>query len=70
MPFPLSRREVLLRSANGFGADLDSLLVDEFVRACLDNRAPKVTCFDGAQAARVALAGYASVKSGQPAAVA
>jgi predicted dehydrogenase len=56
-------------AAAGFGADLDALLVDEFVTACLADRAPEVTCFDGAQAARVALAGYASVVSGQPAPV-
>ena len=56
-------------AAAGYGADLDALLVDEFVRACLEGRAPEVTCFDGAQAARVALAGYTSVKSGQPATV-
>jgi predicted dehydrogenase len=53
-------------SAAGFGADLDALLVEEFVRSCLDKRPPRVTGFDGAQAARVALAGYASVETGQP----
>lgn len=53
-------------SAAGYGADLDSLLVGEFVSACLERRPPEVTCFDGAQAARIALAGYRSVASGQP----
>ncbi len=60
----------ITHSSNGFGTDLDALMVDDFVRACLDDRPLQVTGFDGMQAARVALAGYASVKSGQPVEVA
>jgi predicted dehydrogenase len=56
-------------SSSGYGSDLDALMIDEFVKACLEKRDPKVTGFDGAQAARVALAGYRSVKSGQPVAL-
>jgi len=56
--------------ASGYGSDLDALLVGEFVSACLEKRAPKVTGFDGAQAARVAIAGYESVRIGQPVAIA
>jgi len=60
----------ITHSSNGYGADLDALMVDDFVRACLDDRPLVVTGFDGMQAARVALAGYQSVKTGQPVAVA
>jgi len=57
-------------SSNGFGTDLDAAMVNEFVRACLDDRPVSVTGQDGMQAARVAMAGYMSVQSGQPVAVA
>jgi predicted dehydrogenase len=53
----------------GYGSNLDALMVDEFVRACLDDREPKVTGYDGLQAARVAMAGYRSVAEGTPVAV-
>jgi predicted dehydrogenase len=53
----------------GFGSDMDAMMVDEFVSACLEDRAPLVTMHDGLQAARVAIAGYASVTSGQPVAL-
>jgi predicted dehydrogenase len=59
----------ITHSSNGFGADLDALMVDDFVRACLDDRPLKVTGLDGMQAARVALAGYESIKQGQPVAL-
>ncbi len=52
--------------SHSFGTDLDALMVNEFVRACLDDRPACVTGFDGMQAARVALAGYESVRTGQP----
>jgi predicted dehydrogenase len=53
-------------SSGGYGSDLDALMVDEFIRSCVEEREPMVTAKDGAQAARVALAGYKSVASGQP----
>lgn len=59
----------ITHSSNGYGADLDALMVDDFVRACLDDRAPTVSGVDGMQAARVALAGYESVRLGKPVSV-
>ncbi len=56
----------ITHSSNVFGADMDAFMVDDFVRACLDDRPLTVTGFDGMQAARVALAGYESVRVGQP----
>lgn len=50
----------------GYGSDIDSGLVEDFVHACLEGRQPPITAFDGVQAARVAMAGYASAASGQP----
>jgi predicted dehydrogenase len=62
--------EVTYTSA-GFGSNLDALMVNEFIRACLDDREPLVTGTDGLQAAKIALAGYRSVASnGHPAALA
>jgi len=52
--------------ANFYGSGMDEAMVDEFVRACLEDREPAVTGFDGLQAARVALAGYRSVESAAP----
>ena len=49
-----------------FGSNPDMGMVDEFIRACLENREPAVTAHDGLQAARVALAGYRSLVEGQP----
>ncbi|MDR3688846.1 MAG: Gfo/Idh/MocA family oxidoreductase [Fimbriimonas sp.] len=59
----------LTHTSNGYGTDLDAAMVDDFVRACLDDRPVKVNGFDGMQAARVAIAGYKSVQTGQPVAV-
>jgi predicted dehydrogenase len=53
-------------SEAGFGSDLDGLLFNEFVSACLERRTPKVTGEDGLAAAKVALAGYRSVEAGEP----
>jgi predicted dehydrogenase len=50
----------------GWGGDLDQAMVDEFVSACVNRRPPLVTGHDGLQAARVAMAGYESVRTGQP----
>lgn len=60
----------ITHASHGYGTDLDALMVDDFVRACLDDRPVTVSGEDGMQAARVALAGYESVKTGQPVAVA
>jgi predicted dehydrogenase len=53
----------------GYTSNLDALMVDEFIRACLDDREPIVTGHDGLQASRVAMAGYRSVEEGSPVAV-
>ncbi|HVL40052.1 MAG TPA: Gfo/Idh/MocA family oxidoreductase, partial [Fimbriimonadaceae bacterium] len=52
-----------------YGSDLDTLLVDDFVRCILEDRAPTVTARDGLQAARWAMAGYRSVAEGGPVAI-
>jgi predicted dehydrogenase len=44
----------------GYGSNLDSALVDDFVRCCLEDKPSPITAFDGIQAARVAMAGYRS----------
>jgi len=56
-------------TSHGFGADLDAAMVNDFVRACLDDSPIPITGFDGMQAARVAIAGYESVAVGQPVAI-
>ena len=48
----------------GYGSDLDALMIDAFVQACLGRMSVPVTLEDGIRAAEVALAGYDSVKSG------
>ncbi len=50
----------------GVGADLDKLMVEEFLTAINEDRTPCVTIDDGLKASRVAIAGYESVKTGQP----
>jgi predicted dehydrogenase len=50
----------------GWGSGFDDAMVSEFVDACLEDREPLVTGYDGLQAARVAMAGYRSVAEGQP----
>ncbi len=52
--------------SHGFGTDLDAAMVAEFVSAVLEDRPASVSGFDGMQAARVAIAGYKSVETGQP----
>jgi predicted dehydrogenase len=53
-------------SLAGFGSDMDASMVGAFLRAIQDDTEPPVTGWDGLQAARVALAGYESVKAGTP----
>jgi predicted dehydrogenase len=50
----------------GYGSDLDSALIADFVKAVRDGRPPAITADDGWQAVRVALAGYESAASGKP----
>jgi predicted dehydrogenase len=52
-----------------FGSDLDSALVGDFVRCIREDTTPPITGFDGLQAARVAIAGYESARTGQPVAI-
>ena len=44
----------------GFGSNLDTLMIDEFVKSCVEGRPPLVTGAHGRAALRVALMGYAS----------
>ncbi len=53
----------------GFGSNIDQAMVDEFLRARREKRAPKVTMQDGLAAADLALAAYESARSGQPVSV-
>ena len=53
----------------GFGSNADCAMVGEFVAACLERRTPKVTGHDGLQAAKIALAGFESVRRRQPVAL-
>jgi predicted dehydrogenase len=46
-----------------YGANLDQLMVDEFISSIQENRDPLVTGEDGLAAAKVALAGYRSLSS-------
>ena len=50
----------------GYGSNLDLLMVGEFVAAIQEGRPPEVTGEDGWEAAKVALAGYASVDRREP----
>jgi predicted dehydrogenase len=50
----------------GYGSNLDSALVDDFVRCCLEDTSSPISVHDGIQAARVAMAGYRSAELGQP----
>lgn len=53
----------------GYGTNIDSALFDAFIRCVLDDTDPPVTALDGIKAARVALAGYESVRLGKPVAL-
>lgn len=44
----------------GFGSNLDALMIDEFVKSCIEKRPPAVTGEHGRAALRVAMLGYAS----------
>jgi predicted dehydrogenase len=58
-------------SSGGFGlmsvgANLDQVMVEEFLSAINENREPATTIDDGIMASRTAIAAYESVKTGQP----
>jgi len=48
-------------SVGSFGSDADALMIDEFVRACLDGREAEVPLADGIAAAQVAVRAYESL---------
>jgi predicted dehydrogenase len=60
------RNETMRHTMGGFGTNLDLLLFGEFIAAIEEDRKPIVTGEDGLAAARVAMAGYRSLVSGQP----
>ncbi len=49
-----------------WGSDANQAMLEEFVAAIREQRAPKITGEDGYKALEVALAAYASAESGQP----
>jgi predicted dehydrogenase len=53
-------------TSQGYGSDLDALLIDAFLRSILDGTPTPVSVEDGLLAARVALAGYRSAEAGEP----
>jgi predicted dehydrogenase len=65
----LYRNEGKSHVVAGYGSGLDDGLVADFAASVLEDREPPITGFDGLQAARVAIAGYRSVDTGQPVAV-
>jgi predicted dehydrogenase len=53
-------------SGYNLGEDLDLLMIQEFVNAVLEKRAPKVSGEDGLRAVQVAQAAYEAGRTGQP----
>jgi len=52
-----------------WGSDADRAMIDEFLSAIVESRAPQVTGYDGYKAMEVALAAYRSAELGQPVAL-
>lgn len=50
---------------SGYGSNADAAMINEFVAACTEKRTPVVTGRDGLQAAKIALAGFESVRRGE-----
>ena len=48
----------------GYGSNLDSAMVEDFVACCLEDRPSPISAEDGVAAARIALAGYRSAEAG------
>ncbi len=60
-------RQNLQRAAWGYwGSDANQAMLEEFVEAVRQDRAPRVTGIDGLRAVEVTLAAYASAESGRP----
>lgn len=60
-------RQALQRPAWAYwGSDANQAMLNEFVAALREDRAPPVTGLDGCRALEVALAAYESARSGQP----
>lgn len=60
-------RQDLRRAAWAYwGSDANQAMLNDFVAAVRENRAPRATGLDGYRALEVALAAYASAQSGQP----
>jgi predicted dehydrogenase len=53
----------------GYGADLDALMVEEFVSAVRDGRRPQPDGEGGLRTLQIVAAGYESAKTGQPVAI-
>jgi len=53
----------------GYGSDLDAMLVEDFIRCVIDDTPSPIDLHAGLQAARVAIAGYQSVRAAQPVAI-
>ena len=49
-----------------WGSDADQAMIEDFVGAIRDDRAPKVTGYDGYKAVEVVTAAYQSVETGEP----
>jgi predicted dehydrogenase len=49
-----------------WGSDSNQAMIEDFVGAIRDDRAPKVTGYDGYKAVEVVMAAYKSVESGEP----
>ncbi len=48
-----------------YGTNLDAGMINDFIASCIDDTPPRITAFDGIQAARVAMRGYDSLVTGQ-----
>lgn len=49
-----------------WGSDMNQAMIDDFVSALQEGRAPRITAEDGLRATQIALACYDSLKTGQP----
>ncbi|MCW5943998.1 MAG: Gfo/Idh/MocA family oxidoreductase [Fimbriimonadaceae bacterium] len=65
------RNETMRYGLSGFGSNMDAGLTAAFIEAVLEDKEPVPNAYDGIQAARVAIAGYESVRrGGEPVALA